>query len=86
MDQFIQMHTLMIKGINPNVSPETASRGIAKVFAPRFGAHNILKVQLFRPFENIKLLIKKRKQMKKKLKKVIKANSNGTTEQERVKL
>ena len=80
------MHTLMIKGINPDVSPESASRGISRVFAPRFGAHNILKVQLFRPFDNIKLLIKKRKTMKKKLKTVTKANSTCTQDEERVKL
>lgn len=61
MDQFIQMHTLMIKGINPDISPETAERGIGKVFSLRFGARNILRIQLFRPFDNINKLIKKRK-------------------------
>jgi len=42
------MHTLMIRGINTNISPESAERGIGKVFAFRFGADNILKIQVFR--------------------------------------
>lgn len=77
MDQFIQLHTLLIKGINPNISPESAERGIGKVFSLRFGASNILKIQLFRPFENIKKLVKKRKVIKKKLQKALKQNDSS---------
>jgi len=72
MDQFIQLHTLLIKGINPKISPESAERGIGKVFSLRFGIQNILKIQVFRPFEDIKKLVKRRKFLKKKLAKAIK--------------
>jgi hypothetical protein len=34
----------MIKGINTNLSPESAERGIGKVFSLRFGPKNILKI------------------------------------------
>jgi hypothetical protein len=54
MDQFIQLHTLIIKGINTKISPQSAERGIGKVFSLRFGVQNILKVQVFRPTEDIK--------------------------------
>lgn len=74
MDQFIQMHTLMIKGINPNMSPEKAMSGIGKVFSLRFGSKNILRIQVFRPVQNLKKIVGKRKNMKKKLKKAKKSN------------
>lgn len=77
MDQFIQMHTLMIKGINPHISPEKAQNGIGKVFALRFGARNILKIQVFRPIQHLHKFVEKRKKSIKKLKKVKKANHNN---------
>ena len=64
----------MIKGINQNLSAESAERGIGKVFSQRFGSKNILKIQLFRPTQNIDLIIKKRKMMKKKYNKAKKHN------------
>jgi hypothetical protein len=44
MDQFIQLHTILIRGINTKISPESAERGIGKVFSQRFGHKNILKI------------------------------------------
>ena len=35
-DQFIQLHTVMIKGINRDISAETAAKGLKKVFSMRF--------------------------------------------------
>lgn len=71
------MHTLMIKGINPNISPEKAQNGIGKVFALRFGARNILKIQVFRPIQKLHQYVEKRKKALRKLKKVKKANHNN---------
>jgi hypothetical protein len=64
----------MIKGINKNISPESAERGIGKVFALRFGHKNILKIQIFRQIGNISKLIKSRKLQKKILNKAKKYN------------
>ena len=74
MDQFIQLHTVMIKGINKNISPESAERGIGKVFSLRFGHKQILKIQIFRNIGNINKLIKSRKIQKKLLNKAKKYN------------
>ena len=71
------MHTLLIKGINPNISTDKAERGIGKVFTLRFGKANILKIQLFRPTQNIRQLIKARSQFKKKLNKAKKLNKES---------
>lgn len=67
----------MIKGVNPNISPEVAERGIGKVFSLRFGARNILKIQLFRRIENINQLVKQRKVHKRKLHKAKKFNESN---------
>jgi hypothetical protein len=64
----------MIKGINKNISPESAERGIGKVFSLRFGHKNILKIQIFRQIGNINTLIKNRKAQKKILNKAKKYN------------
>ena len=76
MDQFIQLHTVMIKGINKNISPDTAVKGISRVFSLRFGPQNILKIQIFRQTGNITQLMKDRKSFKKKLIKAKKFNRN----------
>ena len=65
----------MLIGINQEISPETAEKGIKKVFSHRFGESNILKIQLFKPFQNIRKPVKSKKILKKKLKRVIKANN-----------
>lgn len=41
MDQFVQIHSIIITGINPNISPETGEKAIKKVFTMRFGEKNI---------------------------------------------
>jgi hypothetical protein len=64
----------MIKGINKNISPESAERGIGKVFSLRFGPKSILKIQIFRNIGNINKLIKSRKIQKKMLNKAKKFN------------
>ena len=64
----------MIKGINKNISPESAERGMGKVFSLRFGHKQILKIQIFRNIGNINKLIKSRKIQKKLLNKAKKYN------------
>lgn len=59
-----------MRGINPNISPETGEKAIRKVFAMRFGQKNIQKIQLFRPTGNIEELIKAREKLQRKLEKV----------------
>ena len=44
MDQFIQMHSVLITGINKQLPQDAAERGIKKVFDFRFGPENIVKV------------------------------------------
>lgn len=68
LDQFIQLHTVMIHCVNTNISVEKAERGIRKVFSLRFGPDNILKIQLFRPTQNINKLAIERLNVKKHLK------------------
>ena len=70
------MHTVMIKGINKNITPDAAVKGISKVFSLRFGAKNILKIQIFRQTGNITQLMKDRKSYKKKYLKAKKFNKN----------
>ena len=67
----------MIKGINTNLSPESAERGIGKVFSLRFGPKNILKIQLFKPTRSIDKIIKQRKNIKRKHNKVKKFNHHS---------
>ena len=86
MDQFIQLHTLLIRGINQNISTDTAERGIGKIFVPRFGTKNILKVEAFKPIKNLKELNMRRKCMKKKLKKTKKINKKNIDERVEIKL
>jgi len=81
MDQFIQLHTVMIKGIAQDISPESAERGIGRIFSRRFGCKNVLKIQVFRPIENIRKLIKDRKIHKKKLNKAKRHNHHHSSRQ-----
>lgn len=60
----------MIHCVNPNISVQKAERGIKKVFSLRFGAANILKIQLFKPTGNINKLAAERIALKKQLKKL----------------
>lgn len=55
----------MIHCVNTNISVEKAERGIKKVFSLRFGAANILKIQLFKPTANINKLGAERIALKK---------------------
>ena len=81
LDQYIQLHTVMIHGINTNITMERAERGIRKVFSLRFGAHNILKIQLFRPTKNVNKLVKERIQVRKLLKRAERRNQNNSERQ-----
>lgn len=66
----------MIRGINKDISPETAEKGLRKVFSSRFDRESkrLLNVQCFKVTENLESLVKERKDLKKKLKKIVKHN------------
>ena len=77
MDQFISLHTLLIRGINQEISADVAERGIGKIFIPRFGSKNILKIEAFRPIKNLKQLNSDRKLLKRQLRKTKKINKKA---------
>ena len=69
----------MIRGINKDIAPSTAERGLRKVFSSRFDREfeRLINVQCFKVTENLEALVQERKDIKKKLKKVQKNNREG---------
>lgn len=72
-DQFIKLHTLMIKGINKNVPVHEAQRTLKKVFQMRFdrgGLEKFLGVKCFKQVGNLREMTAELKKLKRKRKRL----------------
>jgi hypothetical protein len=60
LDNFIQQHALMIRGINREIGVEEANWMIRKVFECRFNQKQVVAVHTVRNTDNVQLLFHKR--------------------------